>query len=125
MPRKVMQSYQMIPDRFKEKYFKFYEELYHPERSVIDIKTKELISIAASLAAGCKGCLHGHIQKAVKHGASREEIGEAIAVAVGINAAAIVDETDIINKEFDIVNKFWGDELESDDADEDDGKTPK
>lgn len=103
-----MQSYEMIPDRFKERYFKFYEELYHPERSVIDLKTKELISIAASLASGCKGCLQGHIVKAVKHGASREEIGEAIAIAVGINAAAIVDQTDIVNKEYNLVRNLWG-----------------
>ena len=113
MPKKIMQSYEMIPDRFKKRYFTFYEELYHPERSVIDIKTKELISIATSLAVGCKGCLHGHIIKAVKHGATREEIGEAIAIAVGINAAAIVDQTDIVNKEFDLVREIWG-KLEED-----------
>jgi len=58
-------------------------------------KTKELIAIAASLAAKCQGCLEGHVKKALKFGATREEVSEAIAIAIGVNAAAIVDLTDI------------------------------
>ncbi|MFQ5631319.1 MAG: carboxymuconolactone decarboxylase family protein [bacterium] len=108
MAKRIMKSYEMIPDRFKEKYFAFYQELYNPEKSVLDIKIKELISIAASLTAGCQGCLKGHIIKAVKHGATREEVGEAIAIAVGINAAAIVDQTDLANWDEDLVEKLWG-----------------
>jgi AhpD family alkylhydroperoxidase len=86
-------SYTMVDPRFREIYFQFYKETYKP--SVLDRKTKELIAIAASLAAKCQGCLEGHIKKALKAGASREEISESIAVAIGVNAAAIVDLTDI------------------------------
>jgi len=86
-------SYTMVDPRFREIYFQFYKETYKP--SVLDRKTKELIAIAASLAAKCQGCLEGHIKKAQKFGATREEISEAIAVAIGVNAAAIVDLTDI------------------------------
>lgn len=125
MPRRIMQSYEMIPKRFKEKYFEFYKELYDPERSVIDIKTKELIAIAASLASGCKGCFKGHVQKAVKYGASREEVGEAIAIAVAINAAAIVDQTDIANFEEDLVAELWGDMAEEDDSQAENGALPE
>ena len=106
---KPMQSYEMIPDRFKEKYFSFYKELYDPEHSVIDLKTKELISLAVSLAAGCKGCFRGHVLKAVRSGATREEVGEAITIAIAINAAAIVDQTDNANFDFDLVKKLWED----------------
>ena len=86
-------SYTMVEPRFREIYFQFYKETYKP--SVLDRKTKELVAIAASLAARCQGCLEGHVRKALKFGASREEISEAIAVAIGVNAAAIVDLTDI------------------------------
>ena len=86
-------SYTMVDPRFRNIYFQFYKETYRP--SVIDRKTKELIAIAASLAAKCQGCLEGHIKKALKFGATREEISEAIAIAIGVNAAAIVDLTDI------------------------------
>ena len=83
----------MVDPRFREIYFQFYKETYKP--SVLDRKTKELVAIAASLAAKCQGCLEGHIKKALKSGATREEISESIAIAIGVNAAAIVDLTDI------------------------------
>jgi AhpD family alkylhydroperoxidase len=86
-------SYTMVDPRFREIYFQFYKETYRP--SVLDRKTKELVAISASLAARCQGCLEGHIKKALKFGATREEISETIAIAIGVNAAAIVDLTDI------------------------------
>ena len=86
-------SYSMVDPRFREIYFQFYKETYKP--SVLDRKTKELVAIAASLAAKCQGCLEGHVKKALKFGATREEISESIAIAIGVNAAAIVDLTDI------------------------------
>ena len=94
-PKPVEQtgSYSMLDPRFREVYFQFYKETYKP--SALDRKTKELIAIAASLAAKCQGCLDGHLKKAMKFGASREEISEAIAIALGVNAAAVVDLTDI------------------------------
>ena len=86
-------SYTMVDPRFREVYFQFYKETYKP--SVLDRKTKELVAISASLIAKCQGCLEGHIKKAIKFGASRDEISETIAIAMGVNAAAVVDLTDI------------------------------
>ena len=86
-------NYTMVDPRFREIYFQFYKETYKP--SVLDRKTKELVAIAASLTAKCQGCLEGHIKKALKFGATRDEISESIAIAIGVNAAAIVDLTDI------------------------------
>ena len=86
-------SYSMVDPRFRKVYFEFYKETY--QSSVLDRKTKELVAISASLAAKCQGCLEGHIKKALKFGATREEISETIAIAMGVNAAAIVDLTDI------------------------------
>jgi len=93
-------SYTMVEPRFREIYFQFYKETYKP--SVLDRKTKELIAISASLAAKCQGCLEGHIKKALKSGATREEISESIAIAIGVNAAAIVDLTDIAADNLDL-----------------------
>ena len=93
-------SYTMVEPRFREIYFQFYKETYKPW--VLDRKTKELIAIAASLAAKCQGCLEGHIKKALKVGATRDEISESIAIAIGVNAAAIVDLTDIAADNLDL-----------------------
>jgi AhpD family alkylhydroperoxidase len=83
----------MVDPRMRKIYFQFYQETY--KASAIDRKTKELIAIAASLATHCKGCLEGHIKKALKYGATREELSETIAITMGVSAASIVDLTDI------------------------------
>ena len=86
-------SYTMVEHRMRRIYFDFYQETY--KTSHLDRKTKELIAIAASLATHCKGCLEGHIKKALKYGASKEELSETIAITMGVSAASIVDLTDI------------------------------
>ena len=86
-------SYTMVDPRMRKIYFRFYQETYRA--SALDRKTKELIAIAASLASNCKGCLEGHIKKALKYGATKEELSETIAITMGVSAAAMVDLTDI------------------------------
>ena len=93
-------SYTMVDPRFREIYFQFYKETY--KHSVLDRKTKELVAIGSSLSAKCQGCLEGHIKKALKAGATREEISEAIAIAIGVGAAAVVDLTDIAADNLDL-----------------------
>src|SRR5437762_13607214 len=86
-------SYTMVEPRRRKIYLQFYQETY--KTSALDRKTKELIAIAASLATHCKGCLEGHIKKALKYGATKEELSETIAITMGVSAASIVDLTDI------------------------------
>jgi AhpD family alkylhydroperoxidase len=45
-------------------------------------KTKELMAVAIAIATGCEGCIVFHVQNAIRHGASRNELAETIAVAV-------------------------------------------
>ncbi|HUV13586.1 MAG TPA: carboxymuconolactone decarboxylase family protein [Acidobacteriota bacterium] len=89
-------SYTMVEGRMKKIYFKFYKETY--KSSHIDRKTKELIAIAASLGFKCDGCLQGHVEKALQYGASPEEISETICITMGVAAASVVDQTDIISE---------------------------
>src|SRR6059036_3689408 len=93
-------SYTMVDPRMRKIYFQFYQETY--KASHLDRKTKELIAIAASLASHCKGCLEGHIKKALKYGATKEELSETIAITMGVSAAAMVDLTDIAAEELKI-----------------------
>src|SRR6478735_579820 len=86
-------SYTMVDPPMRKIYFQFYQETY--KSSHLDRKTKELIAIAASLATHCMGCLQGHIKKALKYGATKEELSETIAITMGVSAAAMVDLTDI------------------------------
>jgi AhpD family alkylhydroperoxidase len=54
----------------------------------LDEKTRQLISIAVAVTTRCDGCITIHTDAALKAGASKEEISEALGVAVAMNAGA-------------------------------------
>lgn len=54
----------------------------------LDAKTAELIALAVAVTKGCDGCIGVHAQRAAKVGASQEEVGEALGIAVAINAGS-------------------------------------
>jgi AhpD family alkylhydroperoxidase len=49
---------------------------------LLDTRTKELIALAIAVVVRCDGCIAFHVHDAVKAGASRQEIVEALDVAV-------------------------------------------
>ena len=51
-------------------------------------KTRQLISLAVAVTIRCDGCIVFHTEAALKAGASREEISEALGVAMAMNAGA-------------------------------------
>jgi AhpD family alkylhydroperoxidase len=54
----------------------------------LDARTRELISLAVAVTTRCDGCITVHVGEALKHGATRDEIAEALGVAVAMNAGA-------------------------------------
>lgn len=48
----------------------------------LDRKTKELIALALGVAAHCDGCIGFHAEALVKLGATRQEVEEALGMAV-------------------------------------------
>ncbi|MFC4762722.1 carboxymuconolactone decarboxylase family protein [Dyella koreensis] len=54
----------------------------------LDAKTHELIALAVAVTTRCDGCITVHAAQALKNGASREEIAEALGVAIALNAGA-------------------------------------
>jgi AhpD family alkylhydroperoxidase len=101
-------SYSMMDPKMRRIYGEFYREIYYSEKKHLDTKTQELISIAASLVAKCQGCIEGHLKKALESGATEEEISETISIAAAINAAAIIDLTDVAANNLNI-NHFPSD----------------
>lgn len=51
-------------------------------------KTRELIALAVAVTRQCDGCITIHTAAAIKQGATREEIVEALGVAIAVNAGA-------------------------------------
>jgi len=51
-------------------------------------KTRQLVSLAVAVTTRCDGCITFHTDAALKAGASKEEIAEALGVAMAMNACA-------------------------------------
>lgn len=66
------------------KVMKAFSELIRAAKSpgALDTKTKEIIALAIGVAAHCDGCIAFHTQGALKAGATRAEIMDALGVAV-------------------------------------------
>ena len=52
------------------------------QTQVLDEKTKELIALALGVAAHCDGCLGFHTKALARLGASRDEVGEVLGMAI-------------------------------------------
>ncbi len=61
-------------------------------------KVRELIALAVAVTVRCDGCIAIHTDAAIRHGATREEIAEALGVAISVNAgAALVYSTRVMD----------------------------
>lgn len=56
--------------------------------SKLGAKVRELISLAVAVTTHCDGCITIHTDSALKAGATREEIAEALGVAMAMNTGA-------------------------------------
>ena len=54
----------------------------------LEPKVHELIALAVAVTTRCDGCIAVHTKAAAEKGASREEIAEALGVAIALNAGA-------------------------------------
>ena len=66
--------------------------------SFLDVKTKELIAVASSVLMRCQFCVDAHSQRAVAAGATKEEIAEAISVAMFVAAGSQIGWTNIYSE---------------------------
>lgn len=65
-------------------------ELHHANSSFVhlDAKTREMVALAIPVTWRCDGCINAHGEAAAKAGASKEEMVEALSVAIMVNAGA-------------------------------------
>lgn len=58
--------------------------------AALDAKTKELIAVGISVAVRCDDCIAFHVRAALRHGATRAEILEALNMAIYLGAGPSV-----------------------------------
>lgn len=54
----------------------------------LDAKMRELIALGVAVTLRCDGCINAHTDAAIKAGASKEEVIDALGVAIMVNAGA-------------------------------------
>lgn len=59
----------------------------------LDHKVKRLIALAVGIQAGCTRCVIGQTRDAVEAGATKDEVLEAVAIAVVMGGTAVSAET--------------------------------
>jgi len=60
------------------------------EAKALDTKTKELIALGIAVAIRCDACVAFHAEAALRHGATREEVMEAVGMAIYMGAGPSV-----------------------------------
>lgn len=58
------------------------------KNSLLGEKVRQLISIAVAVTTRCDGCITFHTDAALKVGATKQEVAEALGVAMAMNAGA-------------------------------------
>lgn len=71
------------------------------KEGVLDEKTKQLIAVAVAHVTQCPYCIKAHTPQALRKGASKEEIMEAIWVAAEMRAGAAYAHATIAMEEMD------------------------
>ncbi|MEW6728507.1 MAG: carboxymuconolactone decarboxylase family protein [Pseudomonadota bacterium] len=85
--RRLAQLDHLAPESFAA--FKALDDVAFKD-GAIPRKYKELMAIVAAQITQCPYCLEVHARLARRHGATEEEIGEAVMVAVAMAAGAAV-----------------------------------
>lgn len=78
----------LVPETLKA-----YGTLSHAAQAkgALDKKAKELIALAISVATHCDGCIAYHARNAHRAGAARQEIAEALGVAIQMGGGPSVN----------------------------------
>jgi len=84
MNQKILQTDNLVIKRL----FHLDSETY--KEGALNIKTKEMIGLAASMVLRCDDCVKYHLQKCYQAGVSNEEVFEVFAIANIIGGTIVI-----------------------------------
>jgi AhpD family alkylhydroperoxidase len=85
-------------------YTNFRKQVY--KDGALSLKTKRLIALACGLQSGCTRCIQGQTKDAVAAGAAKDEVLEAVSVAVVMGGTAVSAETWRVTKVLEELGKW-------------------
>jgi AhpD family alkylhydroperoxidase len=84
-PQTAAQRKELAPD-IHDAFTNFSKRVF--AEGALPVKTKQLIAVATAHVTQCPYCIRGHTKAALRHGATSQEIMEAIWVAAEMRAGA-------------------------------------
>lgn len=66
------------------------DSLTYMEGGALDVKSKELLGLVASLVLRCDDCVSYHIGRAIEVGASRDEIIETMSIGLVVGGTIVI-----------------------------------
>ena len=76
------------PNQVIRRFFALDTQTYAP--GALDVKTKELCGLTASLVLRCDDCISSHVAQCRDAGVSREEMFEAFSVALVVGGSIVI-----------------------------------
>ena len=59
-------------------------------KGVLDVRTKELLGLVASIVLRCDDCIKYHLETCYNEGLNKEEVGEAMSIATLVGGTIII-----------------------------------
>ena len=75
------------------------------KEGALDEKAKQLIAVAVAHVTQCPYCIHSHTETAMRKGASKEEVMEAVWIAADMRAGATYAHSALAMDEMEAVEK--------------------
>lgn len=91
--RELIQTRQALATGMNEAFVAFSKSVF--KTGALDAKSKQLIAVAVAHVTQCPYCIRGHTKQALRAGATREEVMEAIWVAAEMRAGAAVAHSNL------------------------------
>ena len=101
--RELNQKRQELAPEINDAFVAFSKSVF--KAGALDAKNKQLIAVAAAHVTQCPYCIRGHVKQALRAGATREEVMEAVLVAAEMRAGAAVAHS---NLALDEMNEIGG-----------------
>jgi AhpD family alkylhydroperoxidase len=76
------------PNQVVRRFFALDTQTYQP--GALDVKTKELLGLVASLVLRCDDCISYHVAECREAGASREELFETFSVGLVVGGSIVI-----------------------------------
>ena len=76
------------PNQVVRRFFALDTQTYQP--GALDVKTKELMGLSASMVLRCDDCISYHVAQCKDAGVTREELFEAFSVALVVGGSIVI-----------------------------------